>query len=91
MVNFGIFVFFGFYRFFRCNARIIGNPGLSRGISVCFSVVVAWWTRWKQFGAVWTKIFRKIGNFRLFSGITKNCPKLTPKPVKTLKTTSKAL
>ena len=65
------FVFFGFCRFFRCNARLIGNPGLSRGISVCFSVVVAWWTLWKQFGAVWTKIFRKIAIFGYFLELRK--------------------
>ena len=70
----------------------IGNPSLSRGISVCFSVGVAWRT---VVEAVWSSldenVCEKIGIFRLFSEIPKIFPKLTPKPAKFIKSDIKSI
>ena len=69
-------MFFGFLQVFQVLCRLTVNPGLSRGISVCFSVVVvAWQTVRKPFGAVlrrfWEKS-RKIGIFRKVPKIDSN-------------------
>ena len=81
-------MFFGFLQVFQVLCRLTVNPGLSRGISVCFSVVVAWQTVeeavWSSFGEDFVKKVEKLE-------FSEKCQKLTLISIRNLTTTSEAL
>ena len=63
------------FRVFQVLCRLTVIPGLSRGISVYFSVVVAWWMV-DHVEAVWSSFDANFAKNRQFSAIFTKCLKV---------------